>query len=93
MLGHGVYVGIHIVSTVLGSFLSVVSFLTYSEFRTKRLLLVTFAFFAISTAEAVSLINYVLPFTALSTGFDAIITHGLILLMLSFFAIGVFRSD
>lgn len=87
------YYGIHVVSVILGSFLSLVSILAYFEFRTQRLLLVTFAFIAITVAEATSIVNFVTPFFESTYGIHGFITHGLILVMLSFFSIGIFRSD
>lgn len=88
-----VYYSIHVVSVILGGFLVAVSSLSYSEFRSNRLLLVTLAFLAITIAEAVSLLNMVVPLFDNMYGIHGLITHGLILMMLAFFAIGIFRRD
>jgi hypothetical protein len=88
-----IYYGIHVVSLILGSFLSIISVLAYFEFNTQRLMLVSFAFIAITLAEVTSIVNFVLPFFDAAYGVHGFITHGLILLMLSFFAVGIFRSD
>lgn len=51
------------------------------------------AFYAVTAAEAFSFINMVFPFIQATMGLDGIISHTLILLMLTFFVIGIFRSD
>lgn len=51
------------------------------------------AFYAVTAAETFSFINLVSPFIPSSMGLDGIIAHTLILLMLTFFVIGIFRSD
>ena len=91
--GHGLHAGIHIASIILGSFLSVIGTLTYLDFRTKRLFLMMCAFFAITTAEIVSAANAVFLFWPSFESTDSLITHGLILLMLSLFSVGIFRTD
>ena len=63
-----IYYGIHVVSVILGSFLSIVSVLAYFEFKTQRLMLITFAFIAITSAEATLLVNFVLPFFGTAYG-------------------------
>jgi len=88
-----VYYGIHVVSVILGLFLSIISALAYYEFKTQRLLLVTLAFLTVTLAEATSIVNFVVPFFDTPYGIHGLVTHGLILLMLSFFAIGIFKSD
>lgn len=88
----GYYV-IHVVSVIFGLFLSIVGITTYFEFRNIRLLMVFSAFAAITTAECASLINLIYPFFETTYGIHDLITHGLILIMLSFFIIGIFRSD
>lgn len=91
--GHGIHIGIHIASIVLGSFLSVVGAMTYLEYRTSRLLFVMGAFTAITTAEIVSTANFLLFFQESYISMDSLLTHGLILLMLSLFSLGIFRTD
>ena len=91
--GHGIHLGIHIASITLGSFLSVVGAMTYLEYRINRLLFVMFAFAAITTAEIVSTANFLLFFQESYIGMDSLLTHGLILLMLSLFSLGIFRTD
>ena len=87
------YFAIHVVSLIFGMFLSVLGFLTYKEFKNTRLLMVFCAFVAITIAEGSSLINLVYPFFETSYDLHGYVTHGLILTMLSFFIIGIFRSD
>ena len=87
------YFAIHVVSLIFGMFLSVLGFLTYKEFKNTRLLMVFCAFVAITIAEGTSLINLVYPFFETSYDLHGYVTHGLILTMLSFFIIGIFRSD
>jgi len=87
------YYGIHLVSVILGSFLSIISALAYYDFKTQRLMLVTLAFLTITLAEAASIGNLVVPFFDTAYGIHGFVTHGLILLMLFFFSIGIFRSD
>ena len=91
--GHGVHTGIHLAGIVLGSFLSVVGFITYQEYKTTRLLLVFFAFFTVTIAETLSALNMVFLFWPSYSSVDSIITHLLILMMLTFFSIGIFRRD
>lgn len=91
--GHGIHIGIHITSIVLGSFLSVVSAMTYLEYKTGRLFFVMGAFAAITVAEIVSTANFLLFFQESYIGTDSLLTHGLILLMLSLFSLGIFRTD
>lgn len=93
-VGHGVYFAIHVASTSLGVFLSLVGFFTYREFKTTRLFLVMCAFLAITVGETFSFINnMIIQIIPSSFGSDALISHGLILLTLSFFVLGVFRSN
>lgn len=87
------YYAIHVVSLIFGLFLSVLGFLTYLEFRSTRLLMVFGAFVAITVAESTSWINLFYPFFENTYGIHGYVTHGLILVMLSFFIIGIFRSD
>lgn len=87
------YYAIHVVSLIFGLFLSVVGFLTYLEYRTIRLLMVFCAFAAITIAESTSWINLIYPFFESAYSIHGYVTHGLILTMLSFFMIGIFRSD
>ena len=87
------YYAIHVVSVIFGLFLSIVGIITYLEFKNTRLLMVFLAFFAITIAEAISLVNLINPIFDISYGIDNSITHGLILVMLSFFIVGIFRSD
>lgn len=92
--GHGIYFAIHVASVSLGSFLSLVGFFTYKEFKTAKLFLVMCAFLAITIGETFSFINnMVTPLIPSSFGLDALISHGLILLTLSFFVLGIFRSN
>lgn len=92
--GHGAYFVIHVASISLGSFLSLVGFFTYREFKTTKLFLVMCAFLAITVGETFSFVNnMIIPLIPSSFGLDALISHGLILLTLSFFALGIFRSN
>lgn len=94
LVGHGVYFVIHVASISIGAFLSLVGFFTYREFHTTKLFLVMCAFLAITVGETFSFINnMIIPFIPSSFGLDALISHGLILLTLSFFALGIFRSN
>ena len=79
-----IHISVHIASTFLGLFLSLVAVITYFEFKTSRLFLVFCAFATITSVELFSIISYIL---------DTLVTHGLIFTMLSFFVIGIFRSD
>jgi len=88
-----IHVSIHITSSLLGLFLSIVAFLTYLEFRASRLLFVMCAFITITSVELFAIILFVLSDVPPTPNIDSLITHGLIFLMLSFFAIGIFRSD
>ncbi len=93
-VGHGVYFAIHAASIAIGTFLSLVGFFTYREFQTTKLFLVMCAFLAITIGETFSFINsMIIPFIPSSFGMDSLISHGLILLMLAFFALGIFRSN
>lgn len=87
------YYAIHVASLIFGVFLSILGFLTYIEYRNVRLLMVFSAFVAITIAEGTSLINLFYPFFENSIGIHGYVTHGLILVMLSFFIVGIFRSD
>ncbi len=91
--GHGVHTGIHMIGITLGSFLSVVGAITYLEYRTTRLLLVFFAFLAVTAAEILSALNMVFLFWPSYSSVDSIMTHLLIVMMLTFFSIGIFRRD
>ena len=91
--GHGIHTGIHIAGITLGSFLSVVGAITFLEYRTTRLLLVFFAFLAVTAAEIVSALNMVFLFWPSYSSIDSMTTHMLILMMLTFFSIGIFRRD
>ncbi|MCV0410105.1 hypothetical protein [Nitrosopumilus sp.] len=87
------YYAIHVVSVIFGLFLSVLGFLTYNEFKNTRLLMVFGAFVAITISESTSWINLIYPFFENTYGIHGYVTHGLILTMLSFFIVGIFRSD
>ena len=89
----GGYYAIHVISMIFGLFLSVLGLITYLEFRNMRLLMVFFAFVAITISEATSWVNLVHPFFENSYGIHGYVTHSLILVMLSFFIVGIFRSD
>ena len=91
--GHEIHTTIHLSGIVLGSFLSVVGVMTYLEYKTNRLLLVFLAFTTITTAEVLSALNMIFLFWPSYSGIDSIITHSLILMMLTFFSIGIFRRD
>ena len=93
MHGHGLHMGIHTASIILGSFLSVVATITFFEYRTTRLFLMMCAFLAITSAELVFALNTVFVFWASYTSTDSIVTSGMILLMLAFFSVGIFRTD
>lgn len=88
-----VYYAIHVVSVIFGLFLSLIGIITFLEFRNTRLLMVFSAFVAITVAESVSLINFIYPFFQSTYSIHDYITHGLIFIMLTFFVIGIFRSD
>lgn len=88
-----IHISIHISSTLLGLFLSIVAFVTYFEFKTSRLFLIMCAFATITSVEVFSIISFVLSEIPPTPDVDSLVTHGLILTMLSFFAIGIFRSD
>ncbi len=87
------YFVIHLASVILGLFLLTVSALTFSEFRTYRLFLVLCAFAAITLAEGVSLISFIVPIIPQDNSLHSLIVHLMILLMLSFFSVGIFRTD
>ncbi len=87
------YYSIHVVNLIFGLFLSVLGFLTYLEFKSTRLLMIFGAFVAITIAESTSWINLIYPFFDSMYGIHGYITHGLILIMLLFFIVGIFRSD
>ncbi|MCA9812672.1 MAG: hypothetical protein KC483_07400 [Nitrosarchaeum sp.] len=91
--GHGFHTGIHIAGIILGSFLSIVGAITYLEYKTTRLLLVLFAFLAVTTAEVLAALNMVFLFWPSYSSIDSVITHLLILMMLTFFSVGIFRRD
>ena len=93
MHGHGLHVSIHLASIILGSFLSIVGAISYLEFKTSRLFLMMCAFCAITVAEIASAVNIVFLFWPSYSSVDSLITHGLILAMLSFFVVGIFRTD
>ena len=93
LVGHGSYFLIHIASIALGSFLSLIGIYTYLEFRTTRLFLVMCAFVAITIAESYSLVGMILQPLEFVAGLDVLISHSLILLMLSFFVAGIFKSN
>ena len=88
-----IYFGIHLASVTLGAFLSIVGTLTFLEFRTRRLFLVMCAFIAITLAEGISTVNFIIPIIPIDTNIHSFITHSMILLMLSFFSVGIFRTD
>lgn len=85
--------GIHTASIILGSFLSVVAAITYLKYRTTRLFLMLCAFLAITSAELIFALNTVFVFWAAYKSTDSIVTSGMILLMLTFFSVGIFRTD
>lgn len=87
------YYALHVVSVIFGLFLSIVGIISYLKFKNTRLLMVFSAFLAITTAESASLANLVNPIFETTYGIHDLITHGLILTMLSFFIVGIFRSD
>lgn len=87
------YYAIHVASVIFGLFLSIVGFISYLEFRNIRLLMIFSAFLAITVAESTSLVNLLNPFFEITYGMHDLITHGLILVMLSFFMVGIFRTD
>ncbi|WP_428325973.1 hypothetical protein [Nitrosopumilus sp.] len=87
------YYAIHVASVIFGLFLSIVGLITYLEFRNIRLLMIFGAFSAITVAESTSLANMLNPFFEITYGTHDLITHSLILVMLSFFIVGIFRSD
>ena len=91
--GNELHVLIHTSAIVLSVFLSVVGFMTYRAFRTTRLFLVMCAFVSICLAEILALSLLVFTHSVSVSNYDSLITHGLILLMLSFFAFGIFRRD
>ena len=91
--GHGIHTIIHISGIILGSFLSVVGAITYLEYKTPRLLLVFLAFLAITIAEILSAANMLFVLWPFYASIDSMLTHGLILMMLTFFSIGIFRRD
>ena len=88
----GYYV-LHVVSMIFGLFLTIVGIITYIEFKNTKLLMVFSAFLAITVAESASLVNLVTLIFETTYGIHDLITHGLILIMLLFFIIGIFRSD
>ncbi|MBT8251420.1 MAG: hypothetical protein KJO99_01110 [Nitrosopumilus sp.] len=88
-----IHISIHISSALLGMFLSIVAFLTYLEFKTTRLFLVMCAFITITSLEIFAIGSFVLSDIPPTPNIDSLITHGLIFTMLTFFAIGIFRSD
>lgn len=91
--GNGLHVGIHIAAIILATFLSIVGLFTYKEFRTGRLFLVMSAFMVILVAEIASLSSFLISELPFKATIDSLITHSLILVMLSFFSVGIFRRD
>ncbi len=91
--GHGIHTIIHISGIILGSFLTIVGAITYLEYKRPRLLLVFLAFFAITAAEILSAANMLFVFWPSYPSIDSMITHMLILMMLAFFSVGIFRRD
>lgn len=91
--GHGLHTSIHIAGIILGSFLSVIGLITYQQYKTARLLLVFFAFSTVTAAEILSASNMVFLFWPSYSSIDSMITHLLILMMLTFFSVGIFRRD
>ena len=91
--GHAVHTTIHLAGIIIGTFLSVVSAITFLEYKTKRLFLVFLAFFSVTIAEVLAAANMIFLFWQSYASIDSMITHFLILMMLTFFAIGVFRRD
>ncbi|AJM91585.1 conserved membrane protein of unknown function [Nitrosopumilus piranensis] len=91
--GHGIHTLIHVSGIILGTFLSVVGAITYLEYKTPRLLLVFLAFLAITIGEILSATNMLFVFWPSYSSIDSMITHGLILMMLTFFSFGIFRRD
>ena len=87
------HVALHISSVIVGTFLSIMGILTYKAFRTTRLLLVMCAFMSITSLELFSIASFILAPHPPIIESDSLITHGTILVMLIFFAIGIFRSD
>lgn len=88
-----IHISIHISSVLLGMFLSVVAILTWYEFRTSRLLSVMCAFITITSVEVFSIISFVISDVPPKPNLDSLVIHGLIFAMLSFFVLGIFRSD
>ncbi|KFM21101.1 hypothetical protein AAA799B03_01377 [Marine Group I thaumarchaeote SCGC AAA799-B03] len=87
------YYAIHIVSVIFGLVLSIIGIITYFEFRKTRLLMVFAAFLTITIAESTSLVNLINPIFDIVYGTHDLIIHGLVLVMLSFFVVGIFRTD
>ncbi len=58
-----------------------------------RLFLIMCAFIAITIAESYSLLGMILQPLEFVAGIDVLISHSLILLMLSFFVAGIFKSN
>ena len=88
-----IHIFVHISSVLLGLFLSIVALITYFEFKTSRLFLVMCAFATITSVELFSITAFILSDVPPTPDVDILITHGLIFTMLSFFVIGIFRSD
>jgi hypothetical protein len=93
LVGHGIYYMMHVASISLGAFLCLVGFFTYRAFHTTRLFLVMCAFLAVTMAESFSFVNMIFLISPSPIGLEGMISHGLILLMLTFFASGIFRSN
>ena len=91
--GNGLHISIHISAIILAAFLSTVGLLTYKEFRTGRLFLVMSAFLTIMVAEITALTAFIFSEATTKSTLDSLITHSLILIMLSFFSVGIFRRD
>jgi len=87
------HISIHISSSLLGMFLSIIAFLTCLEYRTTRLFLVMCAFTTITSLEIFSIISFAISDVPPIPSVDSLITHSMILMTLLFFAIGIFRSD
>ena len=87
------HVVLHICSVIIGTFLSIIGFLTYKAFRTTRLFLVMCAFMSITSLELFSIMSFIMAPHPPIIESDSLITHGIIFVMLLFFAIGIFRSD
>lgn len=90
---HGIHILIHMSGIILGTFLSVVGAITYLEFKKLRLLLIFFAFLVMTIGEILSVVNMFLVLWPSYSGIDSMITHGIILMTLTFFSFGIFKRD